>query len=137
VKALHQDLPHVPRAKSRIARERGTAGTMHARGPTINKASNRPSSERVAFRKCLRTAKRDRGKVRALPEQAPGDMAMSDEQRATCEHYREIADKIRKVALQSDIPQIREELFDLADRVDQMAQAVENDGSRPAGQHLS
>jgi NTP pyrophosphatase (non-canonical NTP hydrolase) len=64
-------------------------------------------------------------------------MAMSDEQRATGEHCREIADKIRQVALQSDIPQIREELFDLADRVDQMAQAVENDGSRPAGQHLS
>ena len=62
---------------------------------------------------------------------------MSDEQRATGEHYREIAEKIRQVARQSHIPQIREELFELADRLDQMAQAVENDGSGPAGQHLS
>jgi len=63
-------------------------------------------------------------------------MAMSDERRATGAHYREIAEKIRQVARQSDIPQIREDLFDLADRLDQMAQVVENDGCGAAREHL-
>ena len=53
---------------------------------------------------------------------------MSDEQRASGKHCREIADKIRQLARQSDIPQIREELFDLADQLDRMAGLFEEGG---------
>ena len=62
---------------------------------------------------------------------------MNNEQRATGEHCREIADKVRQLARQSDITQIREELSDLANRLDQMAEDVENDRFGPAGQYLS
>jgi len=103
---------------------------------TVNRASNRRPPERIAFLECLRTAKQSAVKHGLHPNSPPGDMAMSDERRATGEHYREIAEKIRQVARQSDIPQIREDLFDLADRLDQMAQVVENDGCGAAREHL-
>ena len=46
---------------------------------------------------------------------------MSDEQEASARHYREIADKVRDLARQTPIPEIQQELFDLADRLDRMA----------------
>jgi hypothetical protein len=60
-------------------------------------------------------------------------MAMSDEQRAGGAHCRQITDKIRQLARQSDIPQIREELSDLADQLDWMAGLFEEGGVGPAG----
>jgi hypothetical protein len=59
-------------------------------------------------------------------------MAMSDEQRAGGAHCRQIADKIRQLARQSHIPQIREELFDLADQLDRTAGLFEGGGVGPA-----
>jgi hypothetical protein len=52
--------------------------------------------------------------------QAPGH-PMSDEQEASAGHYREIAEKIRQLARQTQIPEAQQELFDLADRFDRMA----------------
>jgi len=75
--------------------------------------------------------------VELSAKQPSGGQAMNKEQRATGEHCREIADKVRQLARKSDITQIREELFDLADRLDQMAENVENDRFGPAGQYLS
>jgi uncharacterized protein Yka (UPF0111/DUF47 family) len=49
------------------------------------------------------------------------DMARSNEQHSGDEHLREIAEKVRDLARRTQIPQAREELFDLADRLDQMA----------------
>jgi hypothetical protein len=37
------------------------------------------------------------------------------------EHVREIAEKVRQLARQTQLPEAREELFDLADRLDRMA----------------
>jgi hypothetical protein len=48
-------------------------------------------------------------------------MARSNEQQSGNEHLREIAEKIRELARQTPIREAREELFDLADRLDQMA----------------
>jgi hypothetical protein len=52
--------------------------------------------------------------------QAPGH-PMSDEQEASAGHYREIAEKIRQLARQTHIPEAQQGLFDLADRLDRMA----------------
>jgi uncharacterized protein Yka (UPF0111/DUF47 family) len=49
------------------------------------------------------------------------DMAKTDEKQAGDEHLREIAEKVRDLARQTQIPEAREELFDLADRLDRMA----------------
>jgi predicted protein tyrosine phosphatase len=49
------------------------------------------------------------------------DMAVSDEQQDSDAHLREIADLIRQLARQSHIAEAQEELFDLADRLDRMA----------------
>jgi hypothetical protein len=49
-------------------------------------------------------------------------MAMSDEQQASEEHYREIAEKIRQLAWRTHIAEAQEELFDLADQLDRMAE---------------
>jgi hypothetical protein len=68
-----------------------------------------------------------------LTRTVSGDMAMSDEQRASGKHCREIADKIRQLARQSDNPQIREELFDLADQLDRMAGLFEGGGLGTVG----
>ena len=57
----------------------------------------------------------------------PRDTPMSDEQQASAGHYREIAEKIRQLARQARIPEAQQELFDLADRLDRMA-----DLARPA-----
>jgi hypothetical protein len=43
-----------------------------------------------------------------------------DEQQGGDEHLREIAEKVRDLARQTQIPEAREELFDLADRLDRM-----------------
>jgi hypothetical protein len=48
-------------------------------------------------------------------------MARSDEQQAGDEDLREIADKVRDLARQTPIPEAQQELFDLADRLDRMA----------------
>jgi hypothetical protein len=49
------------------------------------------------------------------------DMARSDEQQADDEDLCEIAEKVRDLARQIQIPEAREELFDFADRLDRMA----------------
>ena len=43
------------------------------------------------------------------------------EQRESDEHLCEIAEKVRQLARQTQLPEAREELFDLADRLDWMA----------------
>jgi hypothetical protein len=48
-------------------------------------------------------------------------MAKSEEQQASDEHLREVAEKIRELARQTPIAEAREELFDLADDLDRMA----------------
>jgi uncharacterized protein Yka (UPF0111/DUF47 family) len=45
------------------------------------------------------------------------------------EHLRKIAKKVRDLARQTQIPKAREELFDLADRLDRMADLAK----RPRG----
>jgi hypothetical protein len=45
-----------------------------------------------------------------------------DDQQVSDEHLREIAGKIRQLARQSRIAEAREELFDLADKLDRMAE---------------
>lgn len=47
---------------------------------------------------------------------------MSDEPQASDEHLHEIAEKIRQLARQTRVPEAREELFDLADQLDRMAE---------------
>ena len=48
-------------------------------------------------------------------------MARNDKQQAGDEHLREIAKKVRDLAKQTPIREAREELLDLADRLDRMA----------------
>ena len=50
------------------------------------------------------------------------DMARSNEQQSGDEHLRETAEKVRGLARQTWIAEAREELFDLADRLDRMAE---------------
>ena len=50
---------------------------------------------------------------------------MSDAQPVRAEYYRQKAGEIRQLAWQSKFQQIGEELFELADRFDRMAAAVE------------
>ena len=49
-------------------------------------------------------------------------MAEGYEQRESDDHLREIAEKVRQLARQTQLPEAREELFDLADRVDRMTE---------------
>jgi len=44
-----------------------------------------------------------------------------DEQPESDKHLREIADKVRQLARQTRLTDAREELFDLAERIDRMA----------------
>jgi dihydroneopterin aldolase len=46
---------------------------------------------------------------------------MSDEQQTRARHYREIALRIRELARQARIAEIEKQLFDLADRLDELA----------------
>ena len=55
-------------------------------------------------------------------------MKMSDEEWAAGDHLREIADKVRQLARQTQIPEAQQELFDLANRLDQMAETAARDG---------
>jgi hypothetical protein len=55
-------------------------------------------------------------------------MAVSDEQQDSDAHLREIAEKIRQLARQARIPEVREELFDLADHFDRMAELTKRTG---------
>ena len=48
-------------------------------------------------------------------------MARNDKRELGEEHLREIAERVRVLARQTQIGEAREELFDLADRLDQMA----------------
>ena len=50
-----------------------------------------------------------------------GEMVESDGQRGSDEHLRETAEKVRQLAWQTQLPEARQELFDLADRLDRMA----------------
>jgi hypothetical protein len=49
-------------------------------------------------------------------------MTMNDEQQEGGEHLREIAAKIRRLARDASIAETQEELFDLADILDRMAE---------------
>jgi hypothetical protein len=55
----------------------------------------------------------------------PGAAIMSNAQPVGAEYYRQKAEEIRQFAWQSKFRQIGEELFELADRFDRMAAAVE------------
>jgi hypothetical protein len=59
-------------------------------------------------------------------------MAMSGHQTQAA-HYREIADKIRGLALEARSAEIAEDLFNLAARLDRMAELAEKSGERPTG----
>jgi hypothetical protein len=59
-------------------------------------------------------------------------MAMRDYQTEAA-HYREIADKVRGLALEARSTEIEEDLLDLAARLDQMAELSEKCGEGPAG----
>ena len=50
------------------------------------------------------------------------EMPERHEQRESDEHLCEIAEKVRQLARQTQLPEAREELFDLADRLDRMAE---------------
>ena len=56
---------------------------------------------------------------------------MGDEQQAGDEHLREIAEKVRQLARQTHIPEAREELLDLADNLDRIAELVNKPVVRP------
>ena len=49
-------------------------------------------------------------------------MPEGHEQRENDEHLRQIAEKVKQLARQTQLPEAREELFDLADRLDRMAE---------------
>jgi hypothetical protein len=51
-----------------------------------------------------------------------------DERRGSDEHLPEIAEKVRQLARQTQLPEVREELFDLADRIDRMAKRPKTTG---------
>lgn len=56
---------------------------------------------------------------------------MSDQRKSIARHYREIAEKVRQLARQTSITEIQEELFDLADRIEEMGEhdaALDFDG---------
>ena len=50
-----------------------------------------------------------------------GDTRVGDEEQTRARHYREIAQRIRELARQARIAEIQEQLFDLADRFDELA----------------
>jgi hypothetical protein len=52
---------------------------------------------------------------------ASGNCWRNRDSRLPAEHLREIAEKVRDLARQTPIREVREELFDLADRLDRMA----------------
>jgi hypothetical protein len=54
-------------------------------------------------------------------------MVQGDERRGGDDHLREIAEKVRQLARQTQLAEARDELFDLADRIDRMA-----DGAKTA-----
>jgi hypothetical protein len=55
-------------------------------------------------------------------------MTKGDEQQGADEALREIAEKIRDLARQTWIAEAREELFDLADDLDRMAERAKTGG---------
>jgi hypothetical protein len=50
---------------------------------------------------------------------------MNGEQLPTAEYYRRVADEIRDLAERSQLPEVRRELVDLADRFRRMAEHIE------------
>ena len=58
------------------------------------------------------------------------DTPMSNEREGSGEDNRAIAEKVRQLARQTQIAQIQQELFDLADRLERMG---EGDGSTSSG----
>ena len=58
---------------------------------------------------------------------------MSEDRKFTARHCREIAEKVRQLARQSPIAEIREELFDLADRLERMGETERAVGSKRRG----
>jgi hypothetical protein len=58
---------------------------------------------------------------------------MSDQRRSTARHYREIAEKVRRLARQTPIAEIQEELFEFADRLERMDETDPEIGSKRQG----
>jgi hypothetical protein len=56
-------------------------------------------------------------------------MAMLTGHQTEAAHYREIADKVRGLALEALSAEIVEDLFDLAKRLDRMAELAEKSGT--------
>jgi hypothetical protein len=57
-------------------------------------------------------------------------MTMSEETREVGDHLREIAAKIRRLARDASIAETQEELFDLADILDRMAERAKKTSGR-------
>jgi hypothetical protein len=49
----------------------------------------------------------------------------SDDHPSRSEHYRDVADSLRRLARQTRFPEVRQELFDLAEGFDRMAEFPE------------
>ena len=49
----------------------------------------------------------------------------SGDAQSRSEHYRDVADSLRRLAQQTRFPEVRQELFDLAECFDRMAEFAE------------
>ena len=58
---------------------------------------------------------------------------MSPEAGAEADYYRELAEKVRELARQSPLPDVRQDLLELAGRFDEMAAQAERPRSGPTG----
>ena len=56
---------------------------------------------------------------------APTRDGMTDESLPTADYYRKVAGEIRAQAEEAQLPEVRRELLDLAERFERMAQFVE------------
>jgi hypothetical protein len=57
-----------------------------------------------------------------------GHRMASDEGRGNGQHLRETAEKVRQLAREAQLSEVREELFNLADRIDRMAEELKTAG---------
>jgi hypothetical protein len=57
-----------------------------------------------------------------------GHRMAGDERRGNGQHLRETAEKVRQLAREAQLSEVREELFNLADRIDRMAEELKTAG---------
>ena len=100
----------VPRAIIRVRQINQVLRDYGSCGVRIGKETKRPASSGHRFR--------------------VEDTPMSNEREGSGEDNRAIAEKIRQLARQTQIAQIQQELFDLADRLERMG---EGDGTTSSG----